>query len=127
MAHKTYHRLRKEKHMDQWEKLNHRQQTYLRIIYKYDQIQERNERLLSALDKRSRPADQWRWILYANEVHGCTPFKQAIKDAGFVDPGTGSTFKALETRGYILVKSEQATPHPRSEVLVSIRLTTKGR
>ena len=44
-----------------------------------------------------------------------------------VDPGTGSTFRSLELRGYILVKYEQATLHPRSDLIVYVRLTTQGR
>ncbi len=113
--------------MDAWQELNERQQTYLRAIFEQDQAQERSERLRAAREQHTRPADQWRWILYANTEHGHTPLKQAIKDAGLVDPGTGSTFKALEERGYILVVSEGATSHRRSELIVTIRLTTKGR
>lgn len=44
-----------------------------------------------------------------------------------VDPGTGSTFEALEKRGYIQVNYKRVNPHPRSDILVWIRLTTKGR
>lgn len=113
--------------MNNWQKLNERQQMYLRLIYEQDQAQERAERMRSARDWRTQPADEWRWILYANTAYGHTSLKQAIKDAGMVDPGTGSTFKALEVRGYILARSEGATPHPRSDLIVYVRLTTKGR
>ncbi len=113
--------------MDEWQQLNERQQTYLRAIFVQDQAQESNERLRAAMDQRTRPADEWRWVLYANTEYGHTPLKQALKDAGMVDPGTGSTFKALEERGYLLVHSEGATSHRRSELIVNVRLTTKGR
>lgn len=101
-----------------WGDLNQRQQSYLRIIYEYDQAQERNEQLRAALDKRSRPADQWRWIEYADAYAGHTRFKQRLIDEKLVDHGTGSTFEALRERELILVKYD---------VSIYIRLTTKGR
>lgn len=83
---------------DLWDELNERQQTYMRLIFEQDQAQEQAEKQRSARTRISRPADEWRWILYANTMYGHTPLKQAIKDAKMVDPGTGSTFKALEER-----------------------------
>ncbi len=112
---------------DAWNKLNQRQQAYMQFIFERDQAQERAEKRRSALDRSSQSAELWRWIEYADTMHGHTPLKQAIKDAGLVDPGTGSTFKALETRGYILVKYERVAPHPLSDLIVWVRLTTKGR
>jgi hypothetical protein len=82
--------------MDEWQKLNLRQQTYMKEIYMQDQAQERAEKRRAAREWNSRPADEWRWILYENTMYGHTPLKQAIKDAGMVDPGTGSTFEALK-------------------------------
>jgi len=110
-----------------WGDLNTRQQTYLQAIYTTDQAQEQSERLRAAMDRRSRPADEWRWMLYADTLYGHTPLKQRLVDAGVVDPGTGSTFEALEKRGYILVKYDRATSHPLSDTLVYVRLTTPGR
>ena len=66
-------------------------------------------------------------MLYADTLYEHTPLKQRLVDAGVVDPGTGSTFEALEKRGYILVKYERITSHPLSDTLVSVRLTTTGR
>ncbi len=99
----------------------------MKAIFEQDQAQERNEKKRAARTWNSRPADEWRWILYANTERGHTPLKQAIKDVGMVDPGTGSTFQALEDRGYIITRSEGATYHYRSELIVHVRLTTKGR
>lgn len=112
---------------DAWLRLNPRQQRYLQAIFETDQAQERNERGRAAMDKRSRAVSEWRWIEYADYLHGHTPLKQRLLDAHLVDPGTGSTFKALADRGYILMKYAQATAHPLSDVLVYVRLTTKGR
>jgi DNA-binding MarR family transcriptional regulator len=110
-----------------WDDLNERQQTYLKLIYENDQVQEQNEKWRAARTWHPQPASVWRWILYANTEYGHTPLKQAIKDAGYVDPGTGSTFKALEERGLILVESERINPHRRSELVVNVQITKVGR
>lgn len=106
---------------NEWDSLNERQQTYMRAIFKQDQAQEQYERQRAARDWRSRPADKWRWIEYGDAFSGYTPLKQAIKDAKMVDPGTGSTFRALAERGYILADGNYI------DGTVNIRLTTKGR
>jgi len=101
-----------------WADLNERQQEYRKILYETDQIQEQNERKRAAMDRYSRPADQWRYMEYADTYTGHTPLKRRLVEKGLVDPGTGSTFEALEKRGLILV---------RYHGTVEIRLTTKGR
>ncbi len=105
-----------------WDDLNERQQTYLKLIYEYDQIQERNEKRRSARDWNSLPARVWRKIEYADTYSGHTPLKQSIKDAGMVDHGTGSTFKALRDRGLI----QASWTHLLSNE-VDIWLTANGR
>jgi hypothetical protein len=118
---------KRDNEADVWRCLNARQQAYLQAIFATDQAQEQSERLRAARDHRSRPADEWRWQVYADTLYGHTPLKQRLVDAGVVDPGTGSTFEALGKRGYILVRYERVTSHPLSDVLVYVRLTTKGR
>lgn len=113
--------------VDQWEELNERQRKYMELIYEHDQVQEYNERKRTARTQQSLSADVWRQIDYCDYLHGYSPLKQSLIDAGLVDPGTGSTFEALERRGYILVKYERVMPHPRADVVIYIRLTTKGR
>lgn len=112
---------------DKWQDLNERQQIYMQKIYETDQLQEQGVRMNAVKYQRSPPADEWRWIEYANTVRGHTPIKQRLIDADVVDPGTGSTFEALETRGYILLKYDRASSHPRADIIIYIRLTTKGR
>lgn len=102
----------------EWEGLNERQQKYMKIIFEFDQMQECNEKLRADMDKYSLPADQWRWIEYADQYVGHTRFKQRFVIEDLVDHGTGSTFDALENRGLILVKYD---------VSLYVRLTTKGR
>lgn len=107
-----------------WADLNERQQEYLKAIYEVDQQQEEWERQRAARHKRSRPADEWRWMIYANTERGYTPLKQRIVDKKLNDPGTGSTFSALENRELILIRYEGTFSEYS---LPSIRLTTKGR
>ena len=109
---------RKSKSVDMWSTLNERQRAFMRIIYLTDQLQERNAKGLMRLEGRSIPTDRWRWIEYADTYAGHTRSKTRLKEAGLVDPGTGSTFEALRERGLILVKYDHA---------VLIRMTTKGR
>lgn len=110
-----------------WAELNERQQAYMRIIYDHDWTQEYWAKKEAMRTRRSRPADQWRWIEYVDYPHGHSPLKRDLKEKGLVDPGTGSTFEALRRRGYILVKSEKVGPHPLSDWTTEVRLTTKGR
>lgn len=107
--------------MDAWNELNQRQQTYLRLIYQVDQESERNEAARWHSGQRRRTADEWRWQLYANTSTGPTRLKSLLLTDSVVDPGTGSTFEALETRGLILCR------HELDIDVVWVRLTTFGR
>lgn len=104
-----------------WNELNQRQQTYLRLIYAADQSAEESEAAKWKLGHRRRPADEWRWLLYADLSSGPSYLKSLLRYALVVDPGTGSTFEALETRGLILCR------HELDIDVVWVRLTTKGR
>lgn len=101
-----------------WADLNERQQEYMKVIYEVDQLQEQYEKQRAAMDRYSRPADQWRYMEYADTYTGYTPFKRRLIEKGLVDQGTGSTFEALRERELILIKYDHA---------VLVRLTTKGR
>lgn len=107
-----------------WQELNERQQAYMRIIYDRDWEQEYWAKKEAAMMRRTRPADEWRWIEYDNAARGVSLLKRDLKEKGLVDPGTGSTFEALERRGYILVRSERVAVRGWT---VDVRLTTKGR
>ena len=53
-----------------------------------------------------------------------------IKDAGYVDQGTGSTFEALENRGFIICKYTTARRDSRQHTLepfLMVQITTQGR
>jgi hypothetical protein len=74
---------------------------------------------------RPRPASEWRWIFYGifAETGDDSPLRRRLKAARLVDPGTGSTFQAMEKRGYIQCRYEGDPVDPT----VHIQITTKGR
>lgn len=107
--------------------LNERQEIYLKAIYAEDQAAERHEAWRWNHGYSKRPAEEWRWLLYADLAGGATPLKRLLEREGVVDAGTGSTFSALERRGLINHR-ERYEPHIASlEPLTSVRLTRKGR
>ncbi|MCT7958506.1 hypothetical protein [Laspinema palackyanum] len=91
----------RSKHEKIWDELNDRQQTYLQQIFEIDQNREESERGAWNSGGRPRPADEWRWIEYLELFGNSSQLRQKLKTADVVDPGTGSTFKALATRKLI--------------------------
>lgn len=89
-----------------WTELNRRQQRYLLAIFETDRDQEAHERGAFRRSERSRPAEVWRWVRYATEGMPLTDaaLKARIGAAKLIDQGTGSTFNALERRGYIICR-----------------------
>lgn len=116
-----------QKSPDAWNELNRRQQTYLRLIYTADQDAEKGEQQRWKRGQRRRPADEWRWLLYADLPFGHTYLKSLLTSAEVVDEGTGSTFTALEKRGLILCQHQFEEGIISFEPLLSVRLTTQGR
>ena len=91
----------RSKHEKIWDELNERQQTYLKHIFEIDQYREAGERGAWTSGGRPRPASEWRWIEYFEIFGNSSQLRQTLKTAKVVDPGTGSTFKALRTRNLI--------------------------
>jgi hypothetical protein len=107
-----------------WGDLNPRQQAYLRAIYETDQEAEQNERARWGRGLRSRPADVWRWLPYELGPTGDTsPLKRRLRKLEMIDPGTGSTFDALEKRGLILCRYKRGY----DEATLDVRMTPQGR
>ena len=105
-----------------WNQLNLRQQTYLRLIFEIDQHREALERGQDWRRSSNRPASQWRWIEYAEIFGKSTTLRARIKEAGEVDPGTGSTFKALSARKLIEIR------YPYDDLQwLDCKLTKQGR
>jgi hypothetical protein len=107
--------------------LNERQELYLKAIYVEDQAAERHEAWRWNHGYSKRPADEWRWLLYADLAGGATPLKRQLERSGLVDAGTGSTFSALERRGLIDHRERYEPQIASIEPLTSVRLTRKGR
>ncbi len=102
-----------------WTELNARQQVYLKLIYQVDQETEREEKRRGFTGER-RPAEIWRWLFYGEvAVHKPSRLKHLLKIAHLVDPGTGSTLKALEQRK--LIECRGKVPE------LKIKLTPRGR
>ncbi|MEL6263840.1 MAG: hypothetical protein AAFO06_24410 [Cyanobacteria bacterium J06597_16] len=105
--------------LSQWNALNSRQQKYLALIFKIDQDSEKTEKQSWFKGEERRPASEWRWMFYGDLNFIESRLKSLLRDAGYVDPGTGSTFKALERRG--LIECEGEVPE------LQIKITKLGR
>lgn len=101
-----------------WTQLNARQQSYLKLIYQIDRATEREEKR-RAFRGQCRPADVWRWLFYGDVVGVASQLKQKLKNEKLVDPGTGSTFGALQRRNLIECRGEVPELH--------LKLTSLGR
>src|SRR5919199_646270 len=76
---------------DSWQELNPRQRAYLQALYDIDQAEEADRRRAAADGSFSRtPASEWRFLMYG-PVAPPSRLYSILRDAGLVDPGTGST------------------------------------
>ncbi len=121
--------------LDTWTALNDRQRSYLRLIYRVDQQGEQEEKQQAFRGQR-RPAEQWRWLLYGDlnfERTISSELKQVLKEEGLVDPGTGSTFEALEQRQLIQCRGDapelyiKLTPWGRKVARAGLGITLPKR
>lgn len=102
-----------------WSQLNARQQSYLKLIYQMDQETEQDEKQRSFTGQR-RSAEVWRWLFYGDvALNKASRLKHLLQTAHLVDPGTGSTFQALERRQLIECRGEAPE--------LNIKLTALGR
>jgi hypothetical protein len=105
-----------------WTDLNERQQQYMQAVFEVDQAQEAYMKWLGSQGRwTNTPASEWRWMPY--NASGAA-LLQKIKDAGYVDQGTGSTFEALERRGLVLCKYE---PGSLGGPILFVQITKAGR
>jgi hypothetical protein len=85
-----------------WRSLNERQQKYLEFIYIEDQVAERWAKGSWIRGESSEPASEWRKLFYGDvALNQASKLKTRLIQANLVDPGTGSTFQALERRNLI--------------------------
>jgi DNA-binding Xre family transcriptional regulator len=103
-----------------WRSLNERQQKYLEFIYIEDQAAERWAKRSWSRGESSQPASEWRALFYGDiALNRSSKLKTRLSKANLVDPGTGSTFQALERRN--LIECEGEVPD------LDIKLTSFGR
>jgi hypothetical protein len=113
-----------------WAGLNQRQRQYLQTIYETDQEQEADERGMWKRGGTPRPARAWRWMEYGvfDGVGSTLYTKLYLRE--LIDEGTGSTFNALEKRGFILCKYTMARRDSQRHILepfLMVQITTQGR
>jgi hypothetical protein len=112
-----------------WAGLNERQQKYMLLIYEADQ---ENEKEWNGRDWQSRPkksAAEWRWLMY-DDVNVYNPLRPKLLKAKLIDEGTGSTFEALERRGYIQTQYRKPLGYesnPLQESFLHVCITALGR
>jgi hypothetical protein len=112
-----------------WADLNERQRQYMQAIYETDQEQEADERGAWKRGERRRPAHEWRWMEYGvfNGVGSTLYTKLYLRQ--LVDEGTGSTFNALEKRGFITCKYTHTRRSGQKvfDVFLMLQITPAGR
>lgn len=116
-----------------WQGLNKRQQQYLQAIYEVDQEQEEQEGKRFNQGYTSRKAEEWRWIDYFTTgvfYPVDSLLKAKIRELKLIDEGTGSTFNALEARGFIVcryVYQDRDGKYAFDESILSLQITKAGR
>jgi hypothetical protein len=107
---------------DVWAELNERQRTYLRTLYECDQATEEGRRMRAARGFYDfTPASEWRWQMYGPAD---SALYMRLHAAGLVDPGTGSTWQALEDRGLVRCRY---VPDALGVQLLEVQITPLGR
>lgn len=117
-------------------KLNDRQRHYLLAAYQLDQQLEAAHKndyhrgiIASASDWRAMPYGRWQHFLLKppTELRQLIEAQQAASQQRLVDPGTGSTWKALAERGLVEVEERAIITGPEGYSLPHILLTREGR
>lgn len=116
--------------------LNDRQRQYLLAAYQLDQRLEAAHKndyhrglITPASDWRAMPYGRWQHFLSKppTELRQLIEEQQAASQQRLVDPGTGSTWKALAERGLVEVEERAIISGPDGYSLPHILLTREGR
>src|SRR5260370_10251547 len=113
-----------------WAGLNERQQQYLQAIYETDQEQEADERGMWKRGGTPRQAREWRWMEYGVFSGVGSTLYTKLYPRKLIDESTGSTFNALEKRGFIICKYTTVRRHSQRHTLkpfLIVHITTPGR
>lgn len=116
--------------------LNDRQRQYLLAAYQLDQRLEAAHKndyhrgiIAPAAEWRAMPYGRWQHFLLKppTELRQLIEEQQAASQQRLVDPGTGSTWKALAERGLVEVEERAIITGPDGYSLPHILLTREGR
>lgn len=116
--------------------LNDRQRQYLLAAYQLDQQLEMAHKndyhrgiIEPASEWRAMPYGRWQHFLAKppTELRQLIEAQQAAHQTRLVDPGTGSTWKALAERGLVTVEERAIIAGPDGYSLPHILLTREGR
>lgn len=116
--------------------LNDRQRHYLLAAYQLDQQLEAAHKkdyvcgvVTPAAEWRAMPYGRWQHFLEKppTKLRQLIEAQQAASQQRLVDPGTGSTWKALAERGLVEVEERTITKGPEGYSLPHILLTREGR
>jgi hypothetical protein len=116
-----------QKAAEAWAGLNERQRIYLKAIYDADQRAE----AVANSGWSSRPASEWRWVLYSikapKELVGRRAIQDQVERQGKLDTGAGSSLAALRRRALILVRDTWVETAFGVFPAVEVQLTRAGR
>lgn len=104
--------------------LNERQWHYLKAIFDADQEKEASIKYWQARGEWNQPpASEWRWMNYTPLTNDTLLYEKIGKE--HIDPGTGSTFEALETRK--LIECRYTDSGVLDKPIVWVKITSLGR
>ncbi|MEU3399438.1 hypothetical protein [Streptomyces filamentosus] len=111
-----------------WDGLNERQQTYMTVLYDYDQaVEAARAQDAAAGVYDDTPASVWRWIAVVTPGAKLTSVQRALALRDVRDDGTGSTLQALQRYGLIEVQDEIVAGRRGKSRTVKAKLTRAGR
>lgn len=104
--------------------LNPRQKAYLEALYECDQTNEqyRKQRAIKGFWDNT-PASEWRWIVYGR-TEPASDLWIALRRQKLVDEGSGSTWQALEKRGFVECRWQRFST---GGTYLEVKITPKGR
>ena len=106
-----------------WQELNERQQLFLELLVERERQKETYYMSRAATQEPLRKGGEWRWIDHQGDL--CNLL---YRRHNLTDPGEGSTWKALDDRGFVERDwRHERDPLGRIHVILSVRLTRRGR
>ena len=106
-----------------WQELNVRQQLFLQLLYERER---QREVIYTSQDYSRSPlrkGGEWRWIDHQGDLCHLLYHRHQL-----TDPGEGSTWKALDDRGFVERRWRDVKDcFGRMHVILSVRLTRRGR